>query len=102
MSSQRTVCFNLIIHFGHPLQETKRKSLARQPRSGSRPVEVLDSEVKGDGRESRPYLPPESLGDEYELAVEISNDSDLMLPLSMVRHRLGKRVCLFGPSRRRL
>ncbi len=92
---------NLTIHYGHLLAQTKRRPLARQPQSGPRTVEILDTEEKGSDVNLASYLLLDGFEDEYELAVVISNDSDLMLPISMVKDRLGKQVGVFDPSRRR-
>ena len=83
------------------LAKTKRRPLARQPQSGPRIVEILDTEEKGSDVNLASYLLLDGFEDDYELAVVISNDSDLMLPINMVKDRLGKQVGVFDPSRRR-
>ena len=92
---------NLTIHYGHMLPKTKRRPLAHPPRSGPRIVEVLDTEAKGSDVNLASYLLLDGFDDEYELAVVIPNDSDLELPIRMVRSRLGQQVGVFDPSRRR-
>ena len=79
---------DITLHYGHLLPKTKRRPLAHQPASGPRTVEILDTEEKG-------------FEDEYEMAVVVSNDSDLQLPISMTRTKLGKQVGVFDPSRKR-
>ena len=71
------------------------------PLTGPRVVEVLDSEEKGSDVNLASYLLMDGFEEDFELAVVISNDSDLELPISMVRTRLGKQVGVFDPSRRR-
>lgn len=83
------------------MAKTKRRPLARLPESGPRTVEILDTEEKGSDVNLASYLLLDGFEDEYELAVVVSNDSDLMLPIRMVKERLGKQVGVFDPSRRR-
>ena len=92
---------NLTIHYGHLLPTTKWRPLARPPQTGSRVVEILDTEEKGSDVNLASYLLLDGFEDDYELAVVISNDSDLQLPIRMARTRLGKEVGVFDPSRRR-
>ena len=92
---------NLTIHYGRLLPKTKRRPLARQPGTGPHIVEILDTEEKGSDVNLASYLLLDGFDDEYDLAVVVSNDSDLALPIGMVRSRLGKQVGVFDPSRRR-
>ena len=92
---------DLTIHYGHLLPKRKRRPLARQPQTGPRTVEVLDTEEKGSDVNLASYLLLDGFEDEYEVAVVVSNDSDLVLPIEMVRSRLVKEVGVFDPSRRR-
>ena len=92
---------DLTIHYGHLLAKTKRRPLARPPATGPRTVEILDTEEKGSDVNLASHLLVDGFSDEYEMAVVISNDSDLELPIRMVRDRLDKPVGVFDPSRRR-
>ena len=92
---------NLTIHYGHLLSKTKRRPLAVPTLSGPRTVEVLDTEEKGSDVNLATYLLLDGFDDEYEMAVVISNDSDLELPIRKARTRLGKRIGVFDPSRKR-
>ncbi len=92
---------NLTIHYGHLLPKTKRRPLARPPQTGPRVVEILDTEEKGSDVNLASYVLLDGFEDDYELAVVISNDSDLQLPIRMARTRLGKEVGVFDPSQRR-
>ena len=82
----------LSIHYGHLLAKTKRRPLARQPQTGPRTVEILDTEEKGSDVNLASYLLLDGFEGEYEMAVVISNDSDLELPIRMTRTKLGKEV----------
>lgn len=91
----------LSVHYGHFLAKTKMRPLAKPPVSGHRYVEILDTEEKGSDVNLASYLLLDGFDDEYELAVVVSNDSDLELPIRMTRNRLGKQVGVFDPSRRK-
>ncbi len=91
---------NLTIHYGHLLAEAKRRPLARQPQSGPLTVEVLDTVEKGSDVNLASYLLLDGFEDEYEMAVVVSNDSDLQLPIRIARTKLGKEIGVFDPSRR--
>ena len=90
----------LTIHYGHLLPKTKRRPLARPPQTGPRTAEILDTEEKGSDVNLASYLLLDGFDDEYELAVVVSNESDLVLPIRMARFRLGKQLGVFDPSRR--
>ena len=92
---------DLTVHYGHLLAKRKRRPLARQSQTGPRTVEILDTEEKGSDVNLASYLLLDGFDDEYEMAVVVSNDSDLELPIRMARTRLGKQVGVFDPSRRR-
>ena len=92
---------DITLHYGHLLPKTKRRPLAHQPASGPRTVEILDTEEKGSDVNLASYLLLDGFEDEYEMAVVVSNDSDLQLPISMTRTKLGKQVGVFDPSRKR-
>ena len=63
--------------------------MAQQPETGPRTVEILDTEEKGSDVNLASHLLLDGFDDEYEMAVVVSNDSDLELPIRMVRTRLG-------------
>ena len=92
---------HLTVHLGHFLPKTIRRPLAQPPAFGSRIVEILDTEEKGSDVNLASYLLLDGCQNNYDLAVVISNDSDLVTPIRMVRTRLNKQVGIFDPSRRR-
>ena len=73
----------------------------QQPSSGPRIVEITDTEEKGSDVNIATYLLLDGFENAYDLAVVISNDSDLTLPISLTRARLSKQVGVIDPSRRR-
>ena len=91
----------LTIHYGHFLEKTKWRPLVRPSQSGPRTVEILDTEEKGSDVNLASYLLLDGFEDAYEMAVVVSNDSDLQLPIKMVRTTLKKQVGVFDPSGRR-
>ena len=92
---------NLTIHYGHLMSKTKRRPLARPPAAGPRTVEILDTEEKGSDVNLASHLLLDGFDNDYAMAVVISNDSDLELPIRMARTRLGKRLGVYDPSRKR-
>ena len=89
---------NLSIHYGQLRPRRKRRPLAQPPPCGPRTAEFLDTEEKGSDVNLASYLLMDGYEDDYELAVLITNDSDLKLPIEMVRTRLNKQVGVFDPS----
>ena len=64
-------------------------------------VEIRDTEEKGSDVNLATYLLLDGFDNEYDLAVVITNDSDLRLPIEKVRTRLGKVIGVYDPSRKR-
>ena len=89
---------NLSIHYGQLRPRRKRRPLAGPPAGGPRTAEFLDTEEKGSDVNLTSYLLMDGFEDDYELAVLISNDSDLKLPIELARTRLNKQVGVFDPS----
>lgn len=68
------------------------------PNHSSRFVEVWDTEEKGTDVNLASYLLIDGVEGEFEQAVVISNDSDLALPIRMVRDRLGIPIGIVNPN----
>jgi len=92
---------NLTIHYGHYLSNPKRLPLATPPSRGPRTVEVLVTEEKGSDVNLASHLLVDGFNNHYEQAIIISNDSDLMLPIQIVRDQLNLRTGIFNPQRNR-
>jgi hypothetical protein len=92
---------NLTIHFGHFLSHQRRRLLVNPPQSGSRFVQVWHTEEKGSDVNLASHLLVDGFANDYEMAVVISNDSDLQLPVSMVKTTLRKTVGVIDPAPRR-
>ena len=63
-------------------------------------VEVLKTEEKGSDVNLASYVLTDAYERDYDIAVVISNDSDLAYPLDYVKRRLGKIVGLLNPHQR--
>ncbi len=88
------------IHLGHFLTKTVRMPLAHPVPGGPRTVEVIKTEEKGSDVNLASHLLADAFRGDAEAFVLISNDSDLMEPLRIVRHELGKVVGLLNPQPR--
>ena len=90
----------LTVHFGHFLSNNVRMPLARPPNSGPRTVEVIKTEEKGSDVNLATQLLVDGFRDDYELAVLVTNDSDLVSPIEFVRAELNKKVGILNPHKR--
>ena len=91
---------NLSIHYGRFLESTKRMPLASPHPNGPQTVEILNSEEKGSDVNLATYLLLDAFDNDFDIAVVISNDSDLQLPIQLTREKLGKLVGVIDPSDR--
>ncbi|HEX7481013.1 MAG TPA: NYN domain-containing protein [Polyangiales bacterium] len=89
---------NLSIHLGHYQQTKKRMKLANPPVSGSSFVEVLCTEEKGSDVNLASYMLVDAMRDECDQTVLISNDSDLKLPVQLLKDELKKHVLVIAPT----
>lgn len=88
---------NLSVHYGHFLSNVTRLPLARPDPNGPRTVEVLRTDEKGSDVNLATYLLVDGFDKDYDMAVVVSNDSDLALPVRVVRERLGLPVGVLNP-----
>ncbi|HLZ09176.1 MAG TPA: NYN domain-containing protein, partial [Chloroflexota bacterium] len=87
----------LSIHYGHYLSQTVRMPLAHPSPTGPKTVEVMKTEEKGSDVNIATYLLVDSYAKDDDLAVVMSNDSDLKLPIELVRQNLGRDVGVLNP-----
>lgn len=87
------------IHFGRFLTTTTRMALA-DPMARPRTVQVLKTEEKGSDVNLGTHLLMDAFDDAYDLAVVVSNDSDLLLPIQLVRGRFKKKVGIINPHKK--
>jgi len=87
----------LSIHYGHYLNHVTRMPLAN-PRPGrARTVEVVKTEEKGSDVNLATYLMLDAFKRECDVAVVISNDSDLKLPIEVAQSEFGISVGVVNP-----
>jgi len=87
---------NLSVHYGTFLSHLVRMPVANPPPNT---IEVIKTEEKGSDVNLATFLLTDGFEGDYELAVVISNDSDLVLPVQMVRQKLGLPVGILNPQR---
>ena len=91
------------IHRGHFLTHEVSMPDAAAWRAGKyRPVRVMKTEEKGSDVNLATYLLVDAFEDRFDVAVIISNDSDLKEPISLVRSRFGKKIVILGPKSTRI
>lgn len=83
---------NVSIHYGQFLTNTVRMALANPIPGGPRFADVLKTEEKGSDVSLATHLLADGFDNDYEMAVVVSNDSDLQEPIHVVRLRLGRKV----------
>lgn len=89
---------NLTVTYGQFRPRTKRRPLA-QPIQGVGPtVEILDTEEKGSDVNLATYLLVDGYDGDFEQAIVISNDSDLALPIRLVRDNLRLPIGVINPN----
>ncbi len=86
----------LSIYYGHFLSHAVAMPLADNPR---RRVMVIKTEEKGSDVNLATELLVDGFNDDFDVAVVLSNDSDLLAPIRVVRRQMGKRVGVLNPQR---
>ena len=89
---------NLDIHYGQFKTRNQRCPLARPIGDFDGFVLVRNTEEKGTDVNLATYLIMDGYDGEYEQALVISNDSDLALPIRMVRDKLELPVGVVNPN----
>ena len=90
---------NLTIHCGHFLSSRCTMALASSKSNPPEKVEVIKTEEKGSDVNLATHLLLDGFRRDYECAVVVSNDSDLLEPIRVVRCELGLPVGLINPHR---
>lgn len=90
---------NLSIVYGHYLSHIVRMPKAHCPTFHQEYVEVIKTEEKGSDVNIATYLVHDAHLNDFEAAVVVSNDSDLLEPIKLVRSQLGKKVGILNPHR---
>jgi NYN domain len=88
---------HLDIILGHFLTSHVRMRLVHPPPHGPRTAEVIKTEEKGSDVNLASHLLSDGYRGFYEAAVLITNDSDLLEPVRMVRQQLGLPIGILNP-----
>ena len=92
---------NLSVHYGVFLVNKIMMPLVIPPVGGPITVEVWKTEEKGSDVNLATYLLLDAIDGDFEQAVVVSNDSDLVLPIQMVQQRFRLPVGVLNPHRGR-
>jgi uncharacterized LabA/DUF88 family protein len=88
------------IIYGHYLSHTVLARLAEPPATGNAFVKIIKTEEKGSDVNLATHLLHDAHLNNFDVAVVISNDSDLLEPIRLVRAELGKKVGILNPQRK--
>ena len=83
---------NLTIHLGSFLTMTKLRPLAHPVPGGPSHVEILNSEEKGSDVNLASYLIHDAWRNLFDVALILSQDTDLLEPIRIVKEEIGKPV----------
>lgn len=86
------------IHYGHFLTNPARMRLTNPIPGGPRTVEVIKTEEKGSDVNLASYLLLDAFRKDCEIAVVISNDSDLRTPIIIAEQEFGIKVGIINPQ----
>jgi uncharacterized LabA/DUF88 family protein len=85
------------IHYGHYSNSKPWMKLVTPLADGTDKVQVQKSEEKGSDVNIATYMLFDAFDNDCEVAVVVSNDSDLVEPIRLTRRRLGKKVLMLFP-----
>ncbi|MGH2583895.1 MAG: NYN domain-containing protein [Dehalococcoidia bacterium] len=92
---------HLEIHEGNFLTAVTSMPLAVPPPTGPKTVRVIKTEEKGSDVNLATYLLLDGFQGDYEVAVVMSGDTDLVEPIAVVQKHLNLRVGVLNPHPRR-
>jgi NYN domain len=93
---------NLTVHYGHFLASQTKAMLVNPPAPPASPIVwVHKMEEKGSDVNLATWMLTDAFEDECELAVLVTNDSDLAEPMKVVAERYGRSAGLINPHPRR-
>lgn len=87
------------LYLGHFLTHKVQAKLVN-PIAGQRFVEIFKTEEKGSDVNLASHMLLDGFRNRFDVAVILSNDSDLLTPMQMVQNELGKPVGVLFPSKR--
>lgn len=88
---------NLTIHYGMFLEKPVCMKLRNPPPNGPDKAWVLKSEEKGSDVNMACQMLVDAFDDAYEAAIVVTNDSDLVQPIQIVRRKFNKKVVALLP-----
>jgi len=88
----------LTVYFGRFLQSFTMMRLRHPPLVGPSFVEVVKMEEKGSDVNLATLMLCDGFANDYDLAILISNDSDLVMPIEVIRTTLKKSVVVLNPG----
>jgi uncharacterized LabA/DUF88 family protein len=89
----------LAIHYGHFLTHEVTMPLAPVPGRSQQYARVIKTEEKGSDVNLATHLLHDAHMGRFDVAVVVSNDSDLLEPIKIVRGQLGKKVGILNPQK---
>ncbi len=91
---------NFSIHYGHFLVHNVRRRLANPPPNSNPYVEIVKIEEKGSDVNLASHLIHDAHLGLFDVAVVVSNDSDLVAPINIVKEELSIPVGVLNPYRK--
>jgi hypothetical protein len=88
---------NVEIIFGSFMTHERVRPLVSPPPNGPRYVRIFDTEEKGSDANLAAHLVADGYEGKYDIAVVVTNDSDQVGPIQIVRTRLKKTVGFVNP-----
>lgn len=90
---------NISVHLGHFLMHEVTMPLVVAPGQPQQYVKVIKTEEKGSDVNLATQLLHDAHMNRFDIAVVVSNDSDLLGPIKIVRNELGKKVGVLNPQK---
>ena len=87
------------VHLGHFLVHEVTMPLVVAPGQPQQYARVIKTEEKGSDVNLATHLLHDAHMDRFDVAVVVSNDSDLLGPIKIVRNELGKKVGILNPQK---
>ena len=91
----------LSVHYGRFLSHPRWKPLLAPPPNGPKMVRIIDTKEKGSDVNLATWLLVDGFTKDYEAAIVVSNDTDLVEPIKIVQQQLGFPVGVLNPERNR-
>jgi uncharacterized LabA/DUF88 family protein len=88
------------VHLGHFLSHEVTMAKVVPPGKPAEFVKVIKTEEKGSDVNLATHLLHDAHCNRFDVAVVVSNDSDLLAPIKIVRKELGKKVGVLNPQKR--